>query len=277
MLPIKVSLYNGVLKKLSSRMILYGGIMLCEKNISIDAINTMLTYYEKYCAEGSLFTEIRNMNNTDKIRNRIIKTGFDYEDYLNFIIDLREKPKYIFRNFSKGRKSDIKALQKKNISVKEITTAKEIDSIYDILSATYSKIQIPIADISLFEKTFEYLYNTGNAKFFAAKLHDKIVAVLVALLYNKRILTWYYANNIEFRRLSATSLLIWNLIERGFAEKFEILDFGGAGKPSENYGVRDYKARFGGKQVNYGRYKKIHYPTLFNFAKKGFEVYRKLL
>ena len=39
-----------------------------------------------------------------------------------------------------------------------------------------------------------------------------------------------------------------------------IFDFGGAGKPVVHYGVRDYKMKFGGKLVNYGRLTLVHNP-----------------
>jgi len=32
----------------------------------------------------------------------------------------------------------------------------------------------------------------------------------------------------------------------------------GLGKPEEPYGVRDFKARFGGRWVNYGRFSRVN-------------------
>ena len=54
-------------------------------------------------------------------------------------------------------------------------------------------------------------------------------------------------------------------------------DFGGAGKPNKEYGVREFKRQFGGALVNYGRCKKIHSPLKVKIAEKGFEVYRKMM
>jgi len=38
----------------------------------------------------------------------------------------------------------------------------------------------------------------------------------------------------------------------------------GAGKPSEKYGVRDFKAKFGGNLVNFGRNTWIPSEMIFN-------------
>lgn len=48
--------------------------------------------------------------------------------------------------------------------------------------------------------------------------------------------------------------------DRGHQNRFQIFDFGGAGKPNVSYGVRYYKMSFGGKLVNYGRYTLVLNP-----------------
>ena len=44
----------------------------------------------------------------------------------------------------------------------------------------------------------------------------------------------------------------------GAVERDCVDDFGGAGKPDEPYGVRTFKAKYGGELVNYGRYVCVH-------------------
>ena len=48
--------------------------------------------------------------------------------------------------------------------------------------------------------------------------------------------------------------------DRGHQNIFQIFDFDGAGKPDIPYCVRDYKKKFGGKLVNYGRYTLVLNP-----------------
>ena len=56
-----------------------------------------------------------------------------------------------------------------------------------------------------------------------------------------------------------------------------VYDFGGAGKPDEEYGVRDFKAKFGGNLVNFGRNVFVHNPMLLKLSRHGYEVYRRFL
>ena len=55
---------------------------------------------------------------------------------------------------------------------------------------------------------------------------------------------------------------------------YDIFDFGGAGTPKKSYGVRDYKKKFGGKLVNYGRYEEIRRPLKFATANVGFKLWK---
>ena len=53
-------------------------------------------------------------------------------------------------------------------------------------------------------------------------------------------------------------------------------DFGGAGKPGVSYGVKDYKLKFGGELVNFGRFRKIYKPGIYNLASRGFKFWQKI-
>ena len=51
-----------------------------------------------------------------------------------------------------------------------------------------------------------------------------------------------------------------------------ICDMMGAGKPNEEYGVRDFKAEFGGKLVEYGRFLNITNPFLYRIGALGVKI-----
>jgi len=51
-----------------------------------------------------------------------------------------------------------------------------------------------------------------------------------------------------------------------------VFDFMGAGKSGEGYGVRDFKERFGGKLIEYGRFRKIINPVLFRAGELGLKI-----
>ena len=50
----------------------------------------------------------------------------------------------------------------------------------------------------------------------------------------------------------------------------------GAGAPGDGgYGVRDFKAKFGGELVEYGRFKYVCNPVLYAIGKLGVAILKK--
>ena len=39
---------------------------------------------------------------------------------------------------------------------------------------------------------------------------------------------------------------------------------------------KDYKKKFGGEFVNYGRFEKVHKPFFFQFGKLGLKIWQKV-
>jgi lipid II:glycine glycyltransferase (peptidoglycan interpeptide bridge formation enzyme) len=66
-------------------------------------------------------------------------------------------------------------------------------------------------------------------------------------------------------------------MEWAHEQGFRSYDSGGAGKPGVAYGVRDFKAKFGGQLVNYGRYQKVYSPWKLAVAERAYELGRRLL
>jgi lipid II:glycine glycyltransferase (peptidoglycan interpeptide bridge formation enzyme) len=54
------------------------------------------------------------------------------------------------------------------------------------------------------------------------------------------------------------------------------MTLGGAGNPDEEYGVPNFKAKFGGELVSFGRNICVHKPLLLCLSKLGYRIYRFL-
>ena len=53
-------------------------------------------------------------------------------------------------------------------------------------------------------------------------------------------------------------------------------DMMGAGKPDEAYGVRDFKAKFGGTEVEHGRFLCVTKPLLYNIGVLGVKILKSI-
>jgi len=76
---------------------------------------------------------------------------------------------------------------------------------------------------------------------------------------------------LEYR---PNDVLPWHIFLWGKQNGFKVFDFGGAGKPNIPYGVRDYKLKFGGKLVNFGRFELIHKPVLYRLGLIGLFLFK---
>ena len=113
-------------------------------------------------------------------------------------------------------------------------------------------------------------------KCFIAIYNDSIIGTIWLLAYNGRVYNWYAGSQREQLNKSPNDLLVWNAIQWGIENRYKIFDFGGAGKPGEKYGVRDFKKKFGGKEVCFGRFEQIHRPLTYSTMMKLFSIKKSI-
>ena len=58
----------------------------------------------------------------------------------------------------------------------------------------------------------------------------------------------------------------WAGIHTSIENQYKLFDFMGAGKPDSDYGVRAFKSKFGGKEVELGRFLYVGNEILYNFG-----------
>ena len=131
--------------------------------------------------------------------------------------------------------------------------------------------------MTLFEAAFDTLYPLGMVKFLLAKYNGKYIGTRVILLFNETVYDWYAGASQKSLDLYPNDLLVWHVLRWGAENGYKQFDFGGAGKPEVEYGPREFKRRFGGSLVNYGRHVRVSSPFKMHITRTGFYFYRKLL
>jgi lipid II:glycine glycyltransferase (peptidoglycan interpeptide bridge formation enzyme) len=129
----------------------------------------------------------------------------------------------------------------------------------------------------LFEAAFDILYPRGMVKFLLARLNGQIIAGSVELIYKHTIYGWYGGMDRSYGDYIPNELLLWYIFKWGTDNGYRVYDFGGAGRPDEEYGVRDFKAKFGGELVCYGRNTCVHSPRLLELSQQAYGVFRRFL
>lgn len=278
LLPVQVNVLGGLLRKLTTRAIVYGSV-LCEQNEDgKKALALLLKSYVRGVGGTPIFTELRNLSNLEDIQPIMSEQGFIFEDHLNYIIDLDLPTEAIFQNIGKRTRKNIRrGLNRGEVIIEEVKEREKILICYDLLQKTYHSAEVPLADYSLFEAAFDVLFKKGMIRFVLAYVERAPVATSIELIYKDILYGWYSGMDRSYSKFVPNELLMWNILEWGANRGYRVYDFGGAGKPNEEYGVRDFKAKFGGTLVCFGRNTFVHAPFRLWLSTFGYVVLRRFL
>ena len=277
-LPVKVTLMGGFLHHLTTRAIAYGSMLCAPGPEGLDALEILMQAYKKGAQNSVLFTELRNLSDLSELQPLLNEHGFIFEEHLNYLIDLDRTAEEVLQSIGKRTRKKIrKELRDQLVQLSEVTNLIELADWYKTLQKTYLRAQVPLADRSMFEAAFEALYPKGMVKFLMARVNGLTVACSAELIYKDTIYGWYGGSDRDYGQYLPNEMLTWHILEWGANNGYRVYDFGGAGKPDEEYGVRDFKAKFNGELVNFGRNTYVHSPIRFKLSQYGYSVYRRFL
>jgi len=263
---------SGFIGKLTSRSIIWGGPLIKDNDPLV--LDKILKKYNKIVNSKVIFTQFRNIKDLTHFKPIFKKNGYKFEDHLDIINNLELSENELWENLSRDRKKSIK-LALKSLVIKDISNDKKmILESYKVIKTVYERIKLPIPHISLFYNIYDILNKKKYLKTFAAFHCDKLVGVRMVLCYKNLIYDWYAGSNDSYLKYRPNDILPWMIIKWGKENGFKRFDFGGAGKPNKPYGVREYKIKFGGEVVNYGRFIKIHNFILFLIGILGLKIYK---
>jgi len=277
LLPVQIALLSGLFRYLTARSVVYGGVLYAPGAQGQQALDLLLHTYTQGADTIPLFTELRNLSDVEAVQPILRDHGFAYEDHLNYLIDLDRSPEAILQGIERRTRRRIRrGIRRGEVVVEEVEERERLSVCYDLLHRTYRAAQVPLADCSLFEAAFDLLRPRGMVRFTLTRVGQTTAAVSAELLYKDVIYGWYGGMDRSCSSYSPNELLMWHILEWGAENGYRTFDFGGAGKPDEEYGVRDFKAKFGGELVCFGRNTHVHRPALLMLSQWGYEVFRRI-
>jgi lipid II:glycine glycyltransferase (peptidoglycan interpeptide bridge formation enzyme) len=263
---------GGLLSSFSARSVIQGGPLVVEGKKGLKAAAKLMEHYDDAVRKKVVYTQIRNMWDTQGIRDTLGSLNYTYDEHLNYLIDLNRTSEEIWRNIHKSRRKGINRAEKSGISIRRMEDPAELDECYSLIEETYKSIKVPLADISLFKAAYGIFAPTGTADHYVAIQDGEPVGTRITLKFNGMVHDWYAGSKRDAAYVDEA--LVWYILKENAGTQ-QVFDFGGAGHPEKPYGVREFKRRFGGEEVNYGRYGKVHGESKKRIAEAGFNVYKK--
>ncbi len=264
---------GGVKSWLSRRLIVWGGPVVHETG-KTEIARALLEAMKKTARGSAIFIEFRNFFDCSELNGSFEASGFRFRPHLNYVVRLDDE-KSVTGRLSSNRRRQIRSSLNAGAVVTEPESEADVLAFYQLLVRLYrEKVKKPLPNLDLFMQ----FWKSPSSKTFLVKYNGQVVGGSVGPVYrNEAIYQWYVCgDNGVIQGVHPSVLASWAPMEYGLKHGYKFFDFMGAGRPDEEYGVREFKARFGGDELSYGRYELVLSQPLYKVGKLGLKVYQSL-
>lgn len=270
---VVVADWKGAKGYLTKRGICWGGPLV--SNGDPEVYRTLLQQFDEVIARKALYSQFRNLFDVSNSLGQFEAAGWHYEEHLDITVNLMLTEDELWTGVHSKRRNEIRRAQREGTEFALLENEHQLSAAYDILREVYNKARLPLANFEFFRTAYDCL-SPEHLKVFLAIHHGKVIGTMLALTYGDTIYDWFAGSYQGYYDKHPNDLIPWMAFLWGKHNGYRVFDFGGAGKPDVPYGVREYKKKFGGTFVGYGRFEKIHKPLLYRTAKAGLRIYQKI-
>ena len=212
-------------------------------------------------ANAPIYIETRNFNDYSAWKEAFEDAGFSYKPHLNFHVDPYSN------HLSDNRKRQLK---KSDAVVSEGVSESEIREWYKVLAELYrTKVKTPLWTVEFFLEA----YRQGIAKFLLVKHEGRIIGGSMIVADERTVYEWFECGlNAQYKDQYPSVMATYAGIQLAKQSGCKRYDMMGAGEPGVPYGVRDFKAEFGGQLVEHGRFIHICKPSLYRLGAWGVKM-----
>ncbi|HLP04527.1 MAG TPA: GNAT family N-acetyltransferase [Paludibacter sp.] len=256
---------GGLFKRyFSRRAIIPGGVLLSPK-ISVNALHALFAETVSLLRNKAIYIEVRNYNDFSTYRDTIELSGFRYQPHFDIHVPVRDLQS-TFQNLSESKRRQINSSRKAGVTWSETTELEDVKAFYKLLRHLYkSKVKTPLFPLEFFEKLVQFPFG----KLLVVRCDNRIIGGMACVALQKRIFyEWFVCGEDRAGgRIYPSVVATWAGLEYAAQNGIPTFDFMGAGKPGAAYGVRDFKRKFGGELVEYGRFLYICKPFLYKLGR----------
>ena len=265
---------GGKLKQFfSRRAIINGGPMLAD-DITEDELIELLTKCKQQLKSKAIYIEIRNFEDYSAYKECFSRCGFRYVPHYNFHVDT-SSTEMVEANMGKSRKRDVKTSLRDGAVVEANPSLGEVKEFYRVLEHLYqTKVKTPLFPFSFFEQ----LYHSSFGCFLLVQYNERIVGGTVCVCGENVAYEWFACGEDGVHKnIYPSTLATYAGIRYAAENGYSRFDMMGAGAPNDGgYGVRDFKAKFGGQLVEHGRFQCTLNGFLYRIGKLGVKIMKAI-
>lgn len=266
---------GGKIKRFFSRRAIVLGGPLLANDISVDELTLLLHGLVERVGKKAIFIEFRNFSDFSRWHKTFEQCGFQYQPHYDIHVDTTSL-EVVDAHLGKSRKRDIRVSMRDGASVVTHPSLSQVREYYGILKTLYeTKVKTPLFPLEFFEK----LSALNSAAFLLVEYGGKIVGGTVCVGLPGVALYEMYACGEDgvHKTIFPSEVATYAGLQYAAENDYPIFDMMGAGKPDDGgYGVRDFKLKFGGNLVEFGRYVYVCIPLLFKIGKFGVKIMKRI-
>ena len=266
---------GGKIKKFFSRRAIITGGPLLADDITEEELVALLNALKARLKRKTIYIETRNFNDYSHWRKIFETCGFGYEPHYDIWVDTSSMD-VVNEHLGKSRKRDIRVSLRDGATLVMQPTIDQVRDYYMILVDLYqNKVKTPLFPMAFFEK----LYQLSSSAFLLVEYEGKIVGGTVCVGLSGKALYEMYACGKDgvHKTIFPSELATFSGLQYAADHGFPRFDMMGAGSPSDGgYGVRDFKLKFGGELVEFGRNICVCNRLLYGIGKLGVKLLKKL-
>jgi lipid II:glycine glycyltransferase (peptidoglycan interpeptide bridge formation enzyme) len=263
---------TGLKGYFSRRCIVWGGPLIDGKDDEVFV--SLLHRLERFVSSKCIYIEFRNFWDQTDYMNLFRKNAYNFNEHLNYIVQVStlEESK---AGLSKSKKRQVNKSLKSGAELVSAKNLKQIKQFYNLLYRLYKeKVRKPLPSFDFFSCFFQ---NRSLGTYILVHYENRIIGGIMCPIYKDTIYEWFVCGmDGNIKNVYPSVLATWGPIEYAANNGLKYFDFMGAGRPDENYGVREFKSKFGGNLVNYGRFVKVVKPFQYQIGKTGLQAYTGL-
>lgn len=262
---------GGKLKQFFSRRAIINGGPMLAKDITEKELETLLNECSNNLKGNAIFIETRNFDDYTQYKAIFKRCGWKYEPHYNFHVDCTNWDS-VEANIGKHRRKYIRLSLRDGASIVENPTIEQVQEFYSLLLNLYkTKVKTPLWPSPFFES----LYHCPSSRFILVQYNGQIIGGSACVVFDDKCMYEWFAcgNDGIYKNIHPSSVTKYAGMKYCSDNGIRRFDMMGAGKPGDGgYGVRDFKAEFGGKMVEHGRFKCICNRLLYLSGKFGLKI-----
>ncbi|MBR1877814.1 MAG: peptidoglycan bridge formation glycyltransferase FemA/FemB family protein [Paludibacteraceae bacterium] len=270
---------NPIKQFFTRRAIIIGGPALADDATEEEVTALMTAVKENFQLStfnfqlaSPIYIETRNFNDYSRWKGAFEKAEFEYQPHLNFHVDCRDRES-MWNRLSENRKRQVRRAQNTDRYADRIQIT-DIKEWYQILQELYrTKVKTPLFPLSFFWEA----YKQNICRYLLVKHEGKVIGGSMLVQDEKSVYEWFECGlNKEYREQYPSVNATYAGMEYAHMQGVARYDMMGAGEPNKPYGVRDFKAEFGGELVEHGRWLFTAKPMMYKIGTLGVKILKKL-